>query len=1036
MLLLHKRTTLLLVALAGAAILVACGGGGGGGSTPAAPATYTVGGTVSGLTVSGLVLQTSSGAEVSVSADGAFSFPSQVQNNTAYTVSVKTQPSSAGQSQTCSVTNGSGSVSGGNVTNIAVSCVTTACPQLSQPPAASAVSAIVAYDFVSSSTAPNNQFDVKYKVRFQNTEPGLKSVGATASATSGTSVVEGAVAFGDVGIYSTVVSSDDITLRQSVACATAAPALTWNVSSTVDAASQAGLLQGSSDQLALNSITSIDTEDELATDDILVRPEAHDISLSHIDVRLKRAATVGAANSALRKVQGKIISSVKGSLWLVIRIPRQADVTQLESAIAQLRNEYAIASAEVSSVTPPMNSLPSNYPSPEWLTDLLAIRAPAAWNAVGAQRAASDRPQFLVSDTFGVPTLGNAIAATIVGDALRGTASLPGAFSHGIAVVGKLAADYEFTPGNVPAATLLSSVTPVKRSEPVSMRVIEMLSPSGKSKRVFAYAMHKHVREMLDAGPAKRFVLNTSWGYCDRVAARCEIVAPAKSEAEQWIELVRDAQFADGSQANLVNRFLLVSAAGNDSGNHAQFNSGFTAAALTQGLQGREGGSLENLANTLVVENRSVMDYQVGSVPQAECLAASSTNGGNVSAIGSGGLMPGGSRGIAFMRNELGEVRIADGGTSMASPQAASLAYYMWSIRPDLGPIQLRNRIIGSSRTMAIVCARVAAPVIDAYGALVIDETVIASATPFAPVRRAILDFNSDGAFTNADVAQFASAFTAAQSGAPPDYGRADLNGDGHTSGTRVAAFNLNANRNASEAPIIDASVPVLVAPTFGSIDPMNEGSVSDRDILCWYIYSPLYTGDDDRSLADATLRANGQPGCVQRQSSNFVTWEYTLTVTSTNQLALNPTFFSRQPQAGETYTVLQVFDPQAPDSDTRAIFGRYVGANKSFTLRFANMPDIVLNAADFPIANPTNNRIAINDSSTANTDEYLASLEGSGTARTLRIRLYGTPPTTFASDALPLVPPNPNLFTIERSLYFAVLGSVVEGRIESIVVR
>ena len=88
-------------------------------ATSGGPTTYTVGGTVGGLTGSGLVLSLNSGAQtLPVAANGAFTFPSGLANGAAYAVTVGTQPSG----QTCSVTNGSGTISGANVTNVAVTC--------------------------------------------------------------------------------------------------------------------------------------------------------------------------------------------------------------------------------------------------------------------------------------------------------------------------------------------------------------------------------------------------------------------------------------------------------------------------------------------------------------------------------------------------------------------------------------------------------------------------------------------------------------------------------------------------------------------------------------------------------------------------------------------------------------------------------------------------------------------------------------------------------------------------------------------------
>ena len=89
---------------------------------PPAPANYTVGGTVTGLTGSGLVLlfhdsNLSGGLPVSTN---VFTFSPAVPQGSAYTVSVGTQPESPVQN--CVVTNGTGVVGAANVTNVTVSC--------------------------------------------------------------------------------------------------------------------------------------------------------------------------------------------------------------------------------------------------------------------------------------------------------------------------------------------------------------------------------------------------------------------------------------------------------------------------------------------------------------------------------------------------------------------------------------------------------------------------------------------------------------------------------------------------------------------------------------------------------------------------------------------------------------------------------------------------------------------------------------------------------------------------------------------------
>ncbi|MCB1158185.1 MAG: Ig-like domain-containing protein [Leptospiraceae bacterium] len=82
--------------------------------------TYTVGGTVSGLSGT-LILQNNGGDELTLTSDGSLTFTTGVSSY--YSVTAKTQPTG----QTCTVSNGNGTASA-NVSNISVSCVTSAFP--------------------------------------------------------------------------------------------------------------------------------------------------------------------------------------------------------------------------------------------------------------------------------------------------------------------------------------------------------------------------------------------------------------------------------------------------------------------------------------------------------------------------------------------------------------------------------------------------------------------------------------------------------------------------------------------------------------------------------------------------------------------------------------------------------------------------------------------------------------------------------------------------------------------------------------------
>lgn len=81
---------------------------------------YTAGGTVTGLAGTGLVLQNNGAGDLAVNGS-SFAFPPQA-DQTAYAVTVKTQP--LGPSQTCTVANGTGTITGGNATGIALTCTT------------------------------------------------------------------------------------------------------------------------------------------------------------------------------------------------------------------------------------------------------------------------------------------------------------------------------------------------------------------------------------------------------------------------------------------------------------------------------------------------------------------------------------------------------------------------------------------------------------------------------------------------------------------------------------------------------------------------------------------------------------------------------------------------------------------------------------------------------------------------------------------------------------------------------------------------
>jgi hypothetical protein len=79
--------------------------------------TYSVGGTVSGLSGS-VVLQDNGGDNLTVSANGSFTFATKLASGASYNVTVQTNPAG----QTCTTANGTGTIASANITSITVPC--------------------------------------------------------------------------------------------------------------------------------------------------------------------------------------------------------------------------------------------------------------------------------------------------------------------------------------------------------------------------------------------------------------------------------------------------------------------------------------------------------------------------------------------------------------------------------------------------------------------------------------------------------------------------------------------------------------------------------------------------------------------------------------------------------------------------------------------------------------------------------------------------------------------------------------------------
>ncbi len=85
-----------------------------------AATSYHVGGTVIGLTGSGLVLQNNGGDDLAITANGTFQFPGTLMHGAGYAVSVRVQPDQP--LQNCTVFQGTGSIEAADVSDVHVVC--------------------------------------------------------------------------------------------------------------------------------------------------------------------------------------------------------------------------------------------------------------------------------------------------------------------------------------------------------------------------------------------------------------------------------------------------------------------------------------------------------------------------------------------------------------------------------------------------------------------------------------------------------------------------------------------------------------------------------------------------------------------------------------------------------------------------------------------------------------------------------------------------------------------------------------------------
>ena len=99
-------------------LCAACSGGSNGPSSPPPNQRFSVGGTIAGLTATGLVLANGTDSLSPSSTASSFTFPTTLADGSSYSVAISLEPSG----EHCSLGNATGTVSNAAVTNITVTC--------------------------------------------------------------------------------------------------------------------------------------------------------------------------------------------------------------------------------------------------------------------------------------------------------------------------------------------------------------------------------------------------------------------------------------------------------------------------------------------------------------------------------------------------------------------------------------------------------------------------------------------------------------------------------------------------------------------------------------------------------------------------------------------------------------------------------------------------------------------------------------------------------------------------------------------------
>ncbi len=709
---------------------------------------------------------------------------------------------------------------------------------------------VTQYQLVSSKRINATQFEYEYRVSATNTGGAAQQVVATVSSTSAsTQILDGGASFGAVPAGQGTASSDTIRIRLDRRYAFNQGDLHWYFRFVAPPAK----LTGAPTDLMTASTRNFYNGDGVAEAEFSDHPDYGPVARTKLTVAFLETATTQDVNAVLDTLHGGITSMLAGSAVAGLRIPDPGSVAALDALIAQTKQMPGVEDVfpavhmqeKLLPDNPGLGGEPYALFSLNIIGHHLAAKAHGLWNAREAytELFPSQKPTLFIVDRFG--------AGTPTGPKWSFVSTPQDYFSfatytagHGYMVSSVIGAAFggagdtnpDLVTGLLPAKDFWSSV---------ELSALDLTIPMSYWDATVAMIGR------MAANPGTRYVVNYSLGDC-QLRSVCE-----SSNWDKRTQGLAIAFIGAMTAAGLENRTLFALAAGQESAADAKL-----PAHQEGGEQRAFIGPLpiQLLRNGLVVENfmHNMAEDPANAVG---CRAADSNTGGSIGAFGTHVWVYSDAFGTTANNT--------DSGTSLASPQVAALAEFIWSIAGTaLTAPQIVDRIMASGYPQT-KCGTDSGLVVDAYAAALTADSEIKIG--HAPVRETILDVANDqdqdipdGKFDHHDIRRFLKAFSDSAKAAATngdkyiaDYSRYDLNGDGYTGGsapTLTGRLKLEEPFPASYTRPSALSYGTVTQNIEGVPVSFNENGLTDLEILAYYAYSPLFASTPESQFERAML--------------------------------------------------------------------------------------------------------------------------------------------------------------------------------------